>query len=229
MEILDHIPFELDFAEFAARQRVAEGSPHENELRALVDEVVSRVNPKAVYEVSYIQDRSDDTVSFGGATFKSRVLRINLDSVERVFPHIATCGTELEEIELDPGDFLTVFWLDALKEAALNCAIRYLNDYLNRKYVLGNTSLMSPGAGDVDIWPIEQQKPFFSIFGDVESLIGVSLTDSFLMIPNKSVSGIRFPTEIDFRSCQVCQREDCPSRGAPFDRELLESFHADEG
>jgi hypothetical protein len=41
------------------------------------------------------------------------------------------------------------------------------------------------------------------------------------MVPNKSVSGVRFPTEIDFRSCQVCQREDCPSRSAAFDPERL--------
>jgi hypothetical protein len=54
--------------------------------------------------------------------------------------------------------------------------------------------------------------------------IGVVLTDSFLMIPNKSVSGIRFQTETDFRSCQVCRREVCPSRSAPFDKALWESL-----
>jgi len=48
----------------------------------------------------------------------------------------------------------------------------------------------------------------------------VELTDSFLMKPNKTVSGIVFPTEEDFRSCQVCRRADCPSRSAAFDAHL---------
>lgn len=38
-----------------------------------------------------------------------------------------------------------------------------------------------------------------------------------LMTPNKTVSGITFTTDGDFRTCQVCHRQDCPSRSAPFD------------
>ncbi|MBC8461851.1 MAG: hypothetical protein H8D67_28105 [Deltaproteobacteria bacterium] len=41
---------------------------------------------------------------------------------------------------------------------------------------------------------IEQQKELFSIFGNVEDLIGVKLTDSYLMIPNKSVSRLNLFT-----------------------------------
>ena len=76
---------------------------------------------------------------------------------------------------------------------------------------------MDPGSGDADVWPIEQQKELFSVFGDVETLIGVRLTDSMLMIPTMSVSGIVFPTETEFASCQVCHRGGCPRRTAPFD------------
>jgi hypothetical protein len=56
----------------------------------------------------------------------------------------------------------------------------------------------------------------------------VELTDSFLMIPNKTVSGIYFPTERDFRTCQVCHREKCPNRRAPFDQTLWESIQHQE-
>jgi hypothetical protein len=40
------------------------------------------------------------------------------------------------------------------------------------------------------------------------------------MLPNKSVSGIRFPTEIAFESCQLCRRENCSSRRAAFDKNM---------
>jgi hypothetical protein len=87
---------------------------------------------------------------------------------------------------------------------------------------------MSPGSGDVDVWPIEQQKQLFGIFGDTQALIGVRLTDSCLMVPNKSVSGIRFPTEITFRACRLCHRENCRGRSAPFDEALWKEVHGEE-
>ena len=61
-----------------------------------------------------------------------------------------------------------------------------------------------------------QQRQLFQLLGDVESSIGVRLTDSFLMIPNKTVSGILFPTEVPFYSCQLCTREACPRRRAEY-------------
>ena len=119
------------------------------------------------------------------------------------------------------------FWLDTIKEMALASSIKYLRDYLKRRYALGQVSKMSPGSGAQDLWPIEEQKQLFSIFGNVKDLIGVKLTDSFLMIPNKSVSGIYFPTEIRFESCQLCPREVCPGRQAPYDKNLLETYCRD--
>lgn len=85
---------------------------------------------------------------------------------------------------------------------------------------------MAPGSGAANVWPITQQKQLFSVFGDVEKLIGVRLTDRCLMIPIKSVSGIFFPTAGDntFASCQLCPREECIRRRAPFDAELVSKY-----
>jgi len=47
------------------------------------------------------------------------------------------------------------------------------------------------------------------------------------MVPNKTISGIRFPTERDFHACQVCHRENCPSRGAPFDADMWAAIQHD--
>jgi hypothetical protein len=58
----------------------------------------------------------------------------------------------------------------------------------------------------------------------VESRIGVWLTESFFMVPTKSVSGIRFASERDFRSCQVCRRAECSHRAAAFDPALWEEL-----
>ena len=227
MEILNDIPFELNFDTLLSRLHLEKESKYTREVQNLIEAVEPVIAPKAIYEVSYIQNKNYDTVTIGGVTFTSRVLRVNLDKVEKVFPYIATCGREIDEIAVPSDDFLGRFFLDTIKEMALSASMGYLNNYLKRKYALGKTSKMSPGAGAADLWPIEQQKELFSIFGNTEDLIGVKLTDSGLMIPTKSVSGISFPTEIPFESCQLCPRERCPGRRAPYDESLLETRYKD--
>lgn len=227
MEILDNIPFEVDTDALLSSVHVEEGSEDARDIRELVEVAAPLARPKAIYEVSYIEHKDHDTVDIGDVRFISRVLRVNLDAVERVFPFVATCGKELEEISIPSDDFMRRFWLDAIKGMALSASGKYLREHLERTYALGKMSSMRPGSGATDLWPIEQQKPLFSIFGDVEDLIGVRLTDSFLMLPNKSSSGIYFPTEITFQTCRLCPREVCPSRSAAYDPNLVESYYGD--
>jgi len=228
MEILDDVPIEFDIDTLFTKLRIDRESKNGKDIQDLIEAVAPAMRPKAIYEVCYIQYRNYDTVDIGGITFTSRVLRVNLDKVERVFPYVATCGKELDEIVTPSDDLLRQFWFDSIKEMALDAMIKYLTNHLKEKYALGELSKMSPGSGSQDLWPIEQQKQLFSIFGDVEPLIGVTLTDSFLMIPIKSISGIYFPTEIRFEGCQLCPREVCPGRRAPYDENLLKSYYKEK-
>jgi hypothetical protein len=88
-------------------------------------------------------------------------------------------------------------------------------------------SRMAPGSGAANVWPLTQQKALFSIFGDVEDMIGVKLTDRYLMVPIKSVSGIFFLHENPFVSCMLCPRENCVGRRAPYDRELERKYETE--
>ena len=227
MQTLTEIPFQLDIESLLNRLHVDPETEDAQACAALVHKARKIGKPKAFYKEAFIESKGDDTVSIDGVTFTSKVLRLNLDQVERVFPYIATCGTELDAINIAPGDFLQGFWLDTIKADLLNSGICYVQELLERKYRLGKTSAMSPGSGDINIWPIEQQRQLFALGGDVEGSIGVRLTDSFLMVPNKSVSGIRFATESNFQSCQLCHRENCAGRRALFDNKLWESIQND--
>jgi len=158
----------------------------------------------------------------GRARFVSRVLRANLDEVGRVFPYVATCGPELDTVPVAADDTFGQFCRDTIKEMALYAAIAHLGSYLKEAYALEKLVSMNPGSGDVEVWPIEQQKALFAFFGDVQQSIGVVLTDSCLMVPNKSVSGLLYASEHDFASCQLCHRAKCPGRRAPFDPHLWE-------
>jgi hypothetical protein len=213
---LSDIPFSLDADLLMRHLRVKPGRDAAA-FRGLLDRVAAAGRPKALYEVAYVEDRDGDSVSVGGVRFESRALRRNLDEAERVFPYIVTCGTEADAVSVPDGDQMQAFWLWTIKEALLDAARDHFYEHLAGRYHLTHRAVMHPGSGDADVWPIEQQKDLFSIFGDVERMIGVTLTESMLMVPTMSVSGIVYPTESDFETCQVCHREGCPRRTAPFD------------
>lgn len=77
---------------------------------------------------------------------------------------------------------------------------------------------MNPGS--LEDWPISEQKVLFILFKDCGKVIGVELTESFLMVPVKSVSEICFPTETSFESCQLCPRKNCLSRRVAYNSGL---------
>jgi hypothetical protein len=217
LTILDKIPFKVSVPALLSALRLPADTEYLSELKELAASADAVARPKSAYEISYIDGKTEDSVEFSGVTFKSAVMRKNLDKVERVFPYIITCGKELDGVSIPAGDFTKAFWLDTIKGMALGAAREFFRAHITKTLALGKVSSMGPGSGPKEMWPIEQQKLLFSIFGDTEKLIGVKLTESFLMVPNKTVSGILFPTETSFQACQLCPREKCPSRGAPYD------------
>lgn len=219
--ILRDIPFKLNQKALMKKLRVKPEAHYADEFRGLADEAQAVARPKALYRTSFVDGFTDDSVTIGDIAFRSRVLAVNLENVNRVFAYVATCGVEIEEWSRSVAeDLLQSFWVDAIKEAALRAAMPVLRNAIVTGHKLGKTSTMAPGSlGD---WPIQQQKPLFNILGDTEAMIGVKLTASFLMLPPKSVSGIWFPTEKRFESCQLCPRQRCPNRRAPYDSELFE-------
>ena len=221
------IPFALNANQLFEQLRIKAGTDHAKELEDLASKVQEIGRPKALYKVSFIDEKGADSITIDGVTFTSFALRKNLDSIERVFPYIATCGTEIDDIEIEQGDLQRKLWLAFLKGNLLEISIQYLREHLDRRHKVSKLATMNPGSGDASVWPIEQQRELFSLFGDVEKLIGVRLTKSLVIAPDMSVSGILFPTETDFQSCQLCHRENCRFRRAPFDRELWESINQD--
>ncbi len=219
--ILDDVPAKLPWDDLRKRLHVKEESPQAAELQQLIREAESVARPKALCGVAYIDDRGDDYVVIDGVRFSSRVLAVNLEGIHRVFPYLATCGTELEAWANSLDDVLHHYWSEAIREAAMRNAVAAALDYLQESYRLGETSRMNPGS--LPDWPLEEQLPLFRLLGDTESAVGVRLTDSLLMVPTKTVSGIRFGASGGFESCMLCPRPSCPNRRAPYDPALYDS------
>lgn len=212
---LDNLALHLDMRALEKKLHVRTGSQDERDLMAMAKEAEALGRPRIVYGVGYIEDRSQENVRVEGIQFHSRVLSVNLEKAERIFPFVGTCGMELQEWSDGIDDMLWGFWAEGIKEEGLMTALDAFQQHLHDRYRPGHLSTMSPGS--LENWPINQQTPLFSLLGNPQE---VRLTDSMLMVPTKSVSGITFPTDASFESCQLCPRQNCPGRRAPYDESL---------
>jgi hypothetical protein len=225
--ILNNIPFQIDLATLSSLLHIR---PSQDELLQELEQLVYTAQaigkPKAMYKVGYIETNNNDSVVVDGIVFKSRILSVNLDSIYRVFPFIATCGTELEEWARSKNDLLLRIWAETINEMALRSALQFLEGYLLKQYSFDHISMMNPGS--LEDWPLQEQRGLFAVLGNPLGAIGVHLTDSLLMLPTKSVSGVWFPSAGSYKNCQLCPRENCPGRSASYDETLLLTRYSKE-
>jgi len=221
--LLEQIPFTIDWERLLERLHIRPESASAEELRGLVEEALAIGRPRALFGVAYVEDRSEDWVVIDGVRFSSRLVAVNLQNVYRVFPYLATCGPELGQWAHRLTDILHQFWAEEIKVAALACATRAFLAALEECFSPGCTAAMNPGS--LADWPLQEQRPMFALLRWADR-IGVTLSESCLMTPNKSVTGLRFSTEARYENCQLCPREGCPGRRAPYDPSLWAARYA---
>jgi hypothetical protein len=201
MAIIDNIQIQLDLEAVRTRLHLK----RDNDLKTLQDLAAIAqplIEPKVLYKICYIEEKLAQGVIVEGLLLSSKVLRKNLDKIERIFPFVITIGSKFSE-KLDAcSDLLEKFYLDTIGNVALNQVRLELKNRLKAEYGIEKTAFMAPGS--LPDWPLEEQRPLFKLLGDVTASIGVKLSESLLMLPAKSVSGIYFPTETSFFSCQLC-------------------------
>ena len=217
MEIWGPIQVELDVD--AVQKKIH--APVRGDVERVVAQALSLAEPRAAFVPAYVDEKGADEVVIAGRRFRSRVLRKNLEEVGRVFPVVLTVGERLEQ-EADRSDMLERYYLDAIANLILTEVRLHFIRHLCSRYGLEKLSWMSPGS--LQEWPIEQQRPLFELLPGVEDRLGVHLTESCLMLPRKSISGIYFPSKTAFFSCRLCPRERCDSRKARYDEALVREY-----
>jgi hypothetical protein len=218
--VLDNIPFQIDVPMLMQELRVDRNKFDSEPIESLVIEAQAIARPKAFYKIAPIEARGDDYVVIEGIKLTSRVLRVNLEGIDQVYLYAATCGIEMEDWSSLKGDGIHQFWTNAIKGLALYSAIQALDVNITTRFDAGPISSMSPGS--LDDWPLEEQRGLFALLGDLKDVIGIQLLENLWMTPSMSVSGIRFPSEDGFESCQLCPREVCSERAAPYDESLYD-------
>ncbi len=154
----------------------------------------------------------------GSITLKSRVIARLLESCEKAAIFALTIGNHLEDMVAylaENGLVLQATVLDAVGSSATEKLADYVEDRIKRMANLEGliaSQRFSPGYCD---WAVSQQKKVFQSLCD--DTAGIRLTESLLMIPQKSVSGIigigLASKEIEnYNPCPTCKKRNCPGR-----------------
>jgi hypothetical protein len=221
---LDTIPFQADLPALMQAMRLKSDSAFACQFEDMAQQAQAIARPKAFFKMVFVDSRDDKNVVIDGVSFTSRALSRNLEHTSRAIAYLVTCGRELDEWGHSFDDLLPRYWADALMEHALHQADRHLDDHLQRRFNLGHTASMHPGS--LADWPITEQRALFTLLGDPQAAIGVTLTQSMLMLPAKTESGLLFSAVHDFESCALCPRPNCSSRRVPYDAAQVEEYLA---
>ena len=190
-------------------------------ILSLVDEYIENV--KCLISPSYsgvVRDiksvQGSRVVIEGSIVFESEVLARLLEQCDQVAVFALTIGGHLEEMVdqlTDNGLVVQAAVLDAIGSAAVESVADFVHDTIGeiaRARGLYPSRRFSPGYCD---WEVSQQKKVFRVMkGDYA---GIHLTDSCLMLPRKSISGIIGigPSQIEnYNPCKTCDKRDCAGR-----------------
>lgn len=162
------------------------------DIRELIDECLAEVSEMLQYKVCYtvLPVESDGSVvTMPCGEIESKNLAKNLQGCEKVIVFAATVGVGIDRLitkysRLSPAKALCFQAIGAERAEALCDAF-----CKKMKSELGESGEIlkprfSPGYGDL---PLETQKMIFSLL-DCPKRIGVTLGDSLLMSPSKSVT-----------------------------------------
>ena len=159
------------------------------QILALVDRAIdiinSSVSPKSLYRI-FDCTVTENSLIIGDTEFFSTRLAQNMSGCNRVVMFGATLGTECDR-QIKGASTTDVALAMALQATAAD-KIEEVCDNLEKEIIKEHNVKLrqrySPGYFDLDI---KEQKKFFSLL-ELQKRIGLTLTDTYEMLPTKSVT-----------------------------------------
>ncbi len=183
------------------------------EMTALLQECVrlcqNILTPRVCYRF-YPVSRVDGGLDLGFAHTDSSALRRNLAGCDEIVLFAATIGLEMDRMiaryaHLSPSKSVMLQAIGAERIESLCDAFE--NELIRQGHEVGQR--FSPGYGDL---PLDLQRDIFAAL-DCPKHIGVSLNESLLMSPSKSVSAIiglnGEASERCVHNCALCTLPNC--------------------
>ena len=158
--------------------------------------------------------REEKTLQIEGVTFNVKpIIYRQMKVAEEAALFICTAGPVIGEmcsISMKSGDLLKGYVYDVIGSEVVEAAADMMQEELRKSMAASGeeiTNRFSPGYCG---WDVAEQHNLFSFFKD--NFCGITLTDSALMKPVKSVSGvIGIGRNVRFTpyQCKLCEDKNC--------------------
>ena len=183
-------------------------------VESCFEELSQEACGRIVYRIFELEFPEGGRILLGNLDIHSKNLYKNLTGCKKAVLLGATLGPKVDLLlrKYSIGDMARVVTLQA-------CAAAMLEEYLDEWQTALEADMkkegyyirprFSPGYGDFDI---NNQEKFVNIL-ESSKKIGLSLTNSFILVPTKSVTAVMGITENEekchIKGCEVCTKKDC--------------------
>jgi hypothetical protein len=159
---------------------------------------------------------SGDVVDISFASPKSKNLAKNLSGCDEAVVFASTVGIEIDRLikRYEKADMSKAVWLQAIGAERIETLCNmFCKDIENEEIKNGKFTKprFSAGYGDLDL---SLQKDIFRAL-NCSKLIGISLAESLIMSPSKSVTAIMGLSKSECtpsEDCEYCEKENCRFR-----------------
>ncbi len=197
------------------------GQIPDGELQRITEECIEELykvaEPKYVYQFFSLTYRSEKELDFGFMQVTSANLSKNLQDCEQVAVMAATLGTGVDRLlrRYEVAAIAKCVILQAVAAALIESVCDVCQEEISRAAAKKGYFLrprFSPGYGDFDI---ENQKAVIDVL-QAPKRIGLTLMDSCMMVPTKSVTAVMGLSKKDTRchreGCEACTMKQCAYR-----------------
>lgn len=190
-------------------------APDEESVPGLLD-CIKLAGPSTSFKVAYGRFPiviSGSTIDFGVMKAESKKLAETLSGCSTAYVFAATIGARFDQLiekykRISPTKSLI---FQALGAERIETLCDEFCDDIKRKEERSLTMRFSPGYGDLDL---SFQKEIFRVLNPAKN-IGLTLNDSLLMTPGKSVTaifGLTDSVEKEEHDCSLCPNVNCEYR-----------------
>ena len=160
-------------------------------LQTLLNECLSEVLPLLAYRVCYLTGTTAQIIRALGNCYTGELIKNRLSQAEYAVVFGATVGIEIDRLIVRYGDIspAKALLLQAVGAERIESVCNAFCEDLNGEYAnkgLKASARFSAGYGD---FPLSAQKRIFQLLTP-EKKIGLTLNESLLMSPTKSVTAI---------------------------------------
>jgi hypothetical protein len=222
LQVVEQIPVEYDERELFQKLGIERiKGKKKKAVTALIRHSLKLLESKAIYiYIKVAEINGVQVILENGMKLESIVLSDLLSPGQTIAPYMVTIGHKLEDevSRLGNSDVLLAWALDIIGSCAIRNARVYLKSII--KKTLGNpVSGFDPGSGTGRLFGIKQLPILFQLLPHT-SKIGVRLTSTGSMLPQKTIAGIFAATKEEYVACQHCPR-DCEFRRTPYKGEYM--------